>query len=93
MFDPKIHITRSDLLGMMITPKTKVDPRQGMKISPLVLDLDGDGVETTNVNDQWVVFDLDGDGVKNRTGWAGADDGFLVFDRNGDGREVSRKFT
>ena len=68
-----------------ISPKVLVYLRQNIKISPLVLDLDGDGVETTNVNDQWVMFDLDGDGVKNRTGWAGADDGFLVFDRNGDG--------
>ena len=69
----------NDRYGLpVITPKTKVNIRQGMKISPLVLDLDGDGVETTSVNDQWVMFDLDGDGVKNRTGWAGADDGIFA---------------
>ena len=78
-------VAKHGLPDPQVVEKVKVFIRQNMKISPLVLDLDGDGVETTSVNDQWVMFDLDGDGVKNRTGWAGADDGFLVFDRNGDG--------
>ena len=55
------------------------------RISPIILDLDGDGVETMGVSDANVMFDFDGDGIKNKTGWAGSDDGFLVFDRNGDG--------
>ncbi len=53
--------------------------------TPLVLDLDGDGVETTNVEGGNVLFDFDGDGNKNKTGWVHSDDGLLVFDRNGDG--------
>ena len=68
-----------------INPNTRMYLTQGLLVCPLVLDLDGDCAETTNVNDRWVMFDLDGDGVKNRTGWANSDDGFLVFDRNGDG--------
>jgi Ca2+-binding RTX toxin-like protein len=52
---------------------------------PLVLDLDGDGIET--LGQQAVTyFDHDGNGFAELTGWVGGDDGFLVFDRNGDGR-------
>ncbi len=54
-------------------------------ISPLVLDLDGDGIETIGVNNSTVMFDLDGDGRLTKSGWLAGDDGFLVFDRNGDG--------
>ncbi len=52
---------------------------------PIVLDLDGDGVETRGVN-AGAHFDHAGDGFKERTGWAGADDGLLAWDRNGDGQ-------
>ncbi|NGZ06664.1 MAG: hypothetical protein G8237_09940, partial [Magnetococcales bacterium] len=51
---------------------------------PLVLDLDGDGIEVTAA-DTIVVFDHDGDGVKAGTGWIRPDDGWLVLDRNGNG--------
>ena len=53
--------------------------------TPLILDLDGDGVETTSLNDG-SYFDHDANGFAEQTGWAGADDGLLVWDRNGDGR-------
>ncbi len=51
---------------------------------PLVLDLDGDGIETIAA-DGSVLFDHDGDGIKHGTGWIGAADGMLVLDRNGNG--------
>lgn len=54
-------------------------------ISPIVLDLDGDGVETIGVN-AGAYFDHDGNGFAESTGWVGADDGLLVWDRNSDGR-------
>ncbi len=50
---------------------------------PVIIDLDGDGVEI-NVNGQ-VSFDMDGDGYKEKTHWVDADDGFLVVDFNADG--------
>ncbi|MCA3508631.1 MAG: hypothetical protein IOD01_15350 [Rhodobacter sp.] len=53
-------------------------------ISPLILDLDGDGVETLGQN-FYIHFDHDKNGFAERTGWAGADDGLLVLDRNGNG--------
>jgi hypothetical protein len=53
---------------------------------PLVLDLDGDGIELTALNGSNAVYwDIDQDGMAEATGWAGPDDGFLAMDRNGDG--------
>ena len=51
---------------------------------PLVLDLDGDGIETVSATGA-VLFDHDGDGVRSGTGWISSDDGILVLDRNGNG--------
>ncbi|MBJ8499260.1 calcium-binding protein, partial [Acinetobacter oleivorans] len=53
---------------------------------PVVLDLDGDGIETIAAN-KWsgTLFDHDNDGIRTSTGWVSSDDGLLVFDRNGDG--------
>ena len=53
------------------------------RTSPIVLDLDGDGVETLELGSSY--FDLDGDGLSERSGWVGPDDGLLVSDLNGDG--------
>ena len=55
-------------------------------ISPLVLDLDGDGVELTSLEASHTLFDLDADGFAQRTGWVKPDDGLLAIDRNGNGR-------
>ena len=60
--------------------KTWVWPRD-----PIILDLDGDGLETVGLNAN-IYFDHDGDGVLTKTGWAGKDDALLVWDRNGNGR-------
>ncbi|TIP25753.1 MAG: hypothetical protein E5X67_23465, partial [Mesorhizobium sp.] len=53
---------------------------------PLVIDLDGDGIELTSLGASAAYFDLDGDGFAERTGWVGPDDGLLVLDENGNGR-------
>jgi hypothetical protein len=57
-------------------------------ISPLVLDLDGDGVAvdlTHAYNDGKVFFDIDGDGYAERVGWVNPNDGLLATDVNGNG--------
>ena len=52
---------------------------------PLMLDLDGDGLEFTGLGQSDTYFDLDGDGFAENTGWLRSDDGMLVLDRNGNG--------
>jgi len=52
--------------------------------SPLVLDLNSNGIETLSV-DAGVLFDIDADGDKDVTGWVGKSDGLLALDLNGDG--------
>ncbi|MEP0069918.1 putative Ig domain-containing protein [Pyruvatibacter sp.] len=52
---------------------------------PIILDMDGDGIELVNADDADIFFDLNGDGETERTGWAAADDGLLVFDKDMDG--------
>lgn len=53
---------------------------------PLVLDLDGDGIELTALEGSNVHFDYDGDGFAERTGWVSADDGLLAIDLDGNGQ-------
>ncbi|WP_275041179.1 calcium-binding protein, partial [Pseudomonas syringae] len=53
--------------------------------SPLILDLDGDGVETISAKSS-VYFDHDGNGFSEKSGWVGKDDGLLVWDKNKDGK-------
>ena len=54
---------------------------------PLVLDLDGDGIEALAINPaNPVLFDHNGDNIKTATGWIKADDGIVVLDRNNDGQ-------
>jgi Ca2+-binding RTX toxin-like protein len=52
--------------------------------SPIVLDLDRDGIETTSVA-AGPHFDHNSDGFAEQSGWAKGDDGLLVLDRNGNG--------
>ena len=51
---------------------------------PLVLDLDGDGLELIGATGT-VLFDHNADGIKTGTGWVRPDDGLLVRDLNGNG--------
>ena len=53
---------------------------------PIVIDLDGDGIELISQDESFVLFDWDDDGFAERSGWVGADDGFLMYDENDDGQ-------
>ncbi len=53
---------------------------------PLVLDLDGDGIETIAMDSSGVRFDHNDNWFAEETGWLKGDDGFLVLDENGNGR-------
>ena len=52
---------------------------------PVILDLDGDGVELVSLDESSVFYDINGDGYKYNLGWASADDGLLVYDKDDDG--------
>ena len=50
--------------------------------SPLAIDLDNDGIETTHLSEGNVFFDIKNSGFANRVGWIKADDGILALDRS-----------
>lgn len=52
---------------------------------PILLDLNGDGVEIVSADQSHVTMDWDEDGYKEKTAWASSDDGVLVLDLNADG--------
>lgn len=56
----------------------------GRRQSPLVLDLDGDGIETLGT-DSGVYFDHNNNGFAELTGWISPDDGLLTLDKNQNG--------
>ena len=53
---------------------------------PVLVDLDGDGVEIKPLSSSLALFDADADGYAERTAWVGADDGLLVIDLGNDGQ-------
>lgn len=48
---------------------------------PLVLDLDGNGIQFTSVDASNAYYDFSGTGFATKTGWIGPNDGFLVEDK------------
>ena len=48
--------------------------------SPVILDLDGDGVETTSIADGGAYFDHDGNGFAEQTGWASLKNRYTMQD-------------
>lgn len=55
-------------------------------LSPLVLDIDGDGIELIALGDEQTYFDFGGDGFREMTAWVDSDDGLLAWDRDGNGK-------
>jgi hypothetical protein len=53
--------------------------------SPIVIDLNGDGVQLNPLGSSHANFDFDNDGYREATAWAGPQDGILVIDEGGDG--------
>ncbi len=80
--DPQAGLTelqRAQRNGQLAAPLAAGATTQHWR--PVILDLDGDGIETTD-QAHGVSFDVDSSGYFKTTAWAGHDDGFLVLDRN-----------
>ncbi|HYG47425.1 MAG TPA: tandem-95 repeat protein [Allosphingosinicella sp.] len=54
-------------------------------VSPIILDLDGNGVQTVSASRSRARFDMNGDGLGDDTSWIGRRDAFLFLDRDGNG--------
>jgi hypothetical protein len=70
-------------------PKKGGEPDEETE-SPVVLDIDNDGLELVSVADSKAYFDLDGDGVAEKLGWISGGDAILVFDANDSGSVDNR---
>lgn len=70
---------RTSITEVSITFEEQVN-----KADPLVLDLDGDGVEVSSHEDG-ITFDIDADGIFDSTAFVAGGDAFLALDRNGNG--------
>lgn len=53
-------------------------------VDPLIIDLDGDGIETVSL-DEGVFFDQSSDGFAELSSWVDTDDGIIVHDKNNNG--------
>jgi Ca2+-binding RTX toxin-like protein len=53
---------------------------------PVVLDLDGNGIDIVQLGASSASFDMDGEAGREHTAWAGAGDGFLAIDLGADGK-------
>ncbi len=51
---------------------------------PLIVDMDGEGIELAGLNESIATFDFDDDNYLERTAWAAGDDAVLMFDFGGD---------
>ena len=73
-----------DLLGR-IAENFKDSKISGIyAIDPLLVDLDGNGIETTPLTDG-MMMDHDKDGFKELSAWVGGNDGILAYDKNNNG--------
>ncbi|ESP94194.1 RTX toxin related Ca2+-binding protein, partial [Pseudoalteromonas luteoviolacea 2ta16] len=87
-FDPDFRMLFSENLEQCLAEiKTEFEEiNDNLRLrDPLILDLNGDGVQTIHV-DAGVLFDHDGSGLKQGTGWISKEDGFLVLDLNNNGQ-------
>lgn len=57
----------------------------GGGVLPVVIDLDGDGLELIGLSESTIFFDTDNDGLLEKIGWVAADDGILAYDANNNG--------
>ena len=94
IFDPhymdnfNINGSALDLANSLLSgggiPQSIIPNFTPTQYDPIILDLDGDGIETVGLS-AGVLFDHNGDGIQTGTGWVVKDDGLLVLDKNNNG--------
>lgn len=64
----------------------QADMTRDAGITPLVIDLDHNGIHTTSLANSTGSFDLFNNGTAVKSGWISSSDGFLAVDSNGNGK-------
>ncbi len=55
-----------------------------LEIPPILIDLNGDGVDLVSLDESTAFFDYDADSYQENLGWVGPEDGILAIDLDGD---------
>ena len=76
------NVTKTDAFTLM---SGQADMTRDAAITPIVIDLDGNGIQTISRANSGGTFDLFGNGAGIHSGWVSAGDGFLAVDKNGNG--------
>mgnify|MGYP006278634207 CR=1 FL=1 len=76
------NVTKTDVFTLVAGQN---DTTRDAGITPLVIDLNGDGVQTVARSASIGSFDLLGNGSKISSGWLSGSDGFLAVDSNSNG--------
>jgi protocatechuate 3,4-dioxygenase beta subunit len=78
----KVNVTKTDNINLS---SGENDMRWDAAITPIAIDLNGDGIHTIARADMHGSFDLLGTGKAIQSGWLSKGDGFLAIDSNGNG--------
>ena len=79
----KTNVTQTSVFNLT---SGESDMTWDASITPLVIDFNGDGIQTISRANAGGTFDLLGNGSPIASGWLSGEDGFLAVDRNGNGR-------
>ncbi|MBV5308993.1 SdrD B-like domain-containing protein, partial [Chromatium okenii] len=79
----KTDVTKTDPFTLV---SGQNDKTKDAGITPIVIDLNGDGIHTIARTASTATFDLFGNGTPITSGWLSADDGFLAVDSNHNGK-------
>ncbi len=86
-----VNTTKTDTITLT---SGKNDMSWDASITPIAIDLNGDGIHTIARQDMTGSFDLLGTGKAIQSGWLSKNDGFLAIDKNGNGQidDISELF-
>ncbi|MYN30222.1 SdrD B-like domain-containing protein [Duganella levis] len=86
-----VNTTKTDTITLT---SGKNDMSWDASITPIAIDLNGDGIHTIARQDMTGSFDLLGTGKAIQSGWLSKEDGFLAIDKNGNGQidDISELF-